>query len=157
FRLWDDAVRKNTDWRVPYVDRGFRNRGVAQYRAGRYREAVGDFGQAIDLAPRNPRSWQLRGALYMRTGRYEMALADFGRALELAPDNPDALGPRCIVLMRLQRLDEAQADCIRAAELAPNDIDHAISLGMVSALRGDTGLAERYYQRALQIDPESAV
>jgi tetratricopeptide (TPR) repeat protein len=137
------------------VDRGFRNRGVAQYQAGRYREALRDFTQAIDLNPRNPRSWQLRGALYMRAGRHESALADLGRALELAPDSVDALGPRCVVLMRLQRLDEAQADCARAFELAPDAIDHSISLGMVSALRGSTGLAERYYQRALQIDPES--
>jgi tetratricopeptide (TPR) repeat protein len=155
YRLWDDAVRKNADWSAAYVDRGFRNRGVAQYQAGRYREALRDFTQAIDLNPRNPRSWQLRGALYMRAGRHESALADLGRALELAPDSVDALGPRCVVLMRLQRLDEAQADCARAFELAPDAIDHSISLGMVSALRGSTGLAERYYQRALQIDPES--
>jgi protein O-mannosyl-transferase len=157
FRVWDDAVRKNTDWSASYVDRGFRNRGVALYHAGRYRDALRDFNQAIDLAPRNPRTWQLRGALYMRAAQHEAALADLTRALELAPDDADALGPRCVVLMRLGRLDEAQADCARALELEPGAVDHSISLGMVSALRGNTGLAERYYQRALQIDPESMV
>jgi tetratricopeptide (TPR) repeat protein len=155
FRLWDDAVRKNTNWSVPYVDRGFRNGGVAQYRAGRFRDALRDFNQAIDLDPRNPRSWQLRGALYLRVNQHEAALADLGRAVELDADDADALGPRCVVLMRLQRLDEAKADCERALELEPGAIDHSISLGMVAALRGEAGLAEHHYRHALEIDPES--
>ncbi len=157
FALWDDAVRKNTDPKAPYVDRAYRNRGVAHYYANRYREARHDFNRAIELDPRNPKSWQLRGALYTRVGQDESALADLSRAIELAPDYAEALGPRCVVLMRLQRLDEAIADCTRALELKPDEIDNSISLGMVRALRGETDRAERHYRRALQIDPNSTM
>ncbi len=157
FSLWDDAVRKNTNPKAPYVDRGYRNRGVAFYHAGRYREALYDFNRALELDPRNPKTWQLRGALYTRVGQDERALADLSRALELEPGYAEALGPRCVVLMRMQRLDEALADCTLALELKPDEVDNSISLGMVRALRGETDPAERHYRRALQIDPASAV
>jgi tetratricopeptide (TPR) repeat protein len=156
FKLWDDAVRKNTDPTAPYVDRALRNRGVAHYHAGQFREALHDFNRALELDPRNARTLQLRGALFVRTGQNQRALADLGRALEIDSRYVEALGPRCVVLMRLNRLDEALADCERALELKPGDIDHSISLGMVWALRGDGARAERHYRRALQIDPASA-
>lgn len=76
---------------------------------------------------------------------------------EIFPDSADALGQRCVVLMRLQRLEEAQADCARAFELERHVVDHSISLGMLGALRGKTELAERYFRRALEIDPGSMV
>jgi Tfp pilus assembly protein PilF len=157
YSLWDDAIRKNTNLNAAYVDRGYRNRGVAEYHAGRYRDALRDFNRALELDPRNPRSWQLRGALNTRVGQNERALVDLGRALELDPGNAEALGPRCVVLMRLQRLDEALADCTQALESSPDEIDNSISIGMVRALRGETERAERHYRRALQIDPASAV
>jgi tetratricopeptide (TPR) repeat protein len=157
FKLWDDAVRKNTDPAAPYVDRGVRNRGVAHYHAGRFREALHDFNRALELDPHNLRTLQLRGALFVRTGQHERALADLGRALELDPRHAEALAPRCVVMMRLSRLDEALADCELALELKPDNIDNSISLGMVRALRGETERAERHYRRALQIDPASAV
>jgi Tfp pilus assembly protein PilF len=157
FSLWDDAVRKNTDPKAPYVDRGYRNRGVAHYHAGHYREALHDFNKALDLDPRNPKTWQLRGAFYTRFGQDERALTDLSRALELEAGYVEALGPRCVVLMRMQRLDEALADCTLALELKPDEIDNSISLGMVRALRGETERAERHYRHALQLDPESAV
>lgn len=157
YRLWDDAVRKNTNMNASYMDRAYRNRGVAQYQAGRYRDALLDFNRALELDPRNPLSWQLRGALHMLVGQDERALSDFSRALELDPGYPEALGPRCVVLMRLQRLDEALADCNRALELRPDEIDNSISLGIVRTRRGETDQAELHYRRALQMDPASTV
>jgi len=155
YRVWDDAVRKNTDPGVPYVDRAFRNRGVALYHLDRFEEALHDFSRALELDPRNVRSLQLRGAVYVRTGQNEKAMADLSRALELDPLHVEALGPRCVVLMRLRRYDAALTDCELAHRLKPGDIDHSISLGMVRAMRGEAAAAEQHYRRALEIDSSS--
>ena len=155
-RVWDDAVRKTADPRAPYVDRSYRNRGVAYYKLERYPEAQADFDRAVELDPGSVKTWMLRGTLWMRTGQSAKAVADFNRALALEPRDAEVLGRRCVVLMRLKQLDEALADCGLAAELAPDELDSHISLGMVQALRGATADAERHYRRALEIAPDAA-
>ena len=155
-KVWDDAVGKIADHRAPYVDRSYRNRGVAYYKLERYREALADFDKAVELDPGSAKTWMLRGTLWMRTEQSARALADFNRALALEPRDADILGRRCVVLMRLKQLDEALADCSLAAELAPEELDSHISLGMVQALRGATADAEWHYRRALEIAPDAA-
>lgn len=154
FKVWNDAVLKNTDSRAPFTDRAWRNRGVAQYKAGRYPEALADFNQALKLDARSALGWMTRGTLYMRAARSEEARADFDRALELDPRQAEALARRCVVLMRLKRLDAALADCLVAADLSPDHVDSYTSLGMVRALRGETLEAELQYRRALQLEPK---
>jgi tetratricopeptide (TPR) repeat protein len=155
--LWDDAVRKIEDPGAPYVERSYRNRGVAYYHSRRFSEARRDFDRALELEPRSTEAWILRGSLFMRTSRNERALEDFGRALALAPNDADVLGRRCVVLMYLKRLDEALADCEMSVKLAPRVLDTRVSLGIVQALRGATGEAERHYRFALEIDPPSGI
>ncbi|MBC7802981.1 MAG: tetratricopeptide repeat protein [Candidatus Parcubacteria bacterium] len=152
YAVWNDAVLKNTDTGAPFIDRAWRNRGVALYRAGRYPEALADFNQALKLDGRSALAWMTRGTIYMRAGRNDEARADFDRALELDPRHAEALARRCVVFMRLQRLNAALADCVAAAELNPHDVDNYTSLGMVRALRGEAALAEPQYRRALQLD-----
>jgi tetratricopeptide (TPR) repeat protein len=155
--LWDDAVRKIEDPGAPYVERSYRNRGVAYYQSKRFSEARRDFDRALELEPRSTEAWNLRGSLFMRTARYERAYEDFGRALALAPNDADVLGRRCVVLMYLKRLDEALADCEQSVKLAPRVLDTRVSLGIVQALRGATGEAERNYRLAIEIEPSSGI
>lgn len=156
FRVWDDAVRKNTDLAAPLAYRAWRNRGVALYQAGRNEEALADFDTVLRLNPRDALSWMTRGTLHMRAGRSAEARADFDRALELVPRYAEARARRCVVLMRLQQLDAALADCRLAAELEPRDAGSYTSLGMVRALRGEAAEAEREYRRALELDAANA-
>jgi protein O-mannosyl-transferase len=156
-RVWDDAVSKIGDPKAPYADRTYRNRGVAHYHQGRYREALEDFDKALELDLRNTKTWLMRGSLFMRTEQTRRALEDFNRALELDPRFAEALARRCVVLMRLRRLDDALADCTLAMELNRDDIDNSISLGMVRALRGEIPQAERHYRDALDLNPASAM
>ena len=155
--LWDDAVRKLEDPGAPYVERSYRNRGVAYYQSKHFSEARRDFDRALELEPRSTEAWNLRGSLFMRTARYERAYEDFGRALALVPNDADVLGRRCVVLMYLKRLDEALADCEQSVKLAPRVLDTRVSFGIVQALRGATGEAERHYRLAIEIDPSSGI
>jgi protein O-mannosyl-transferase len=156
YALWGDVVRKSAAHEArPFVDRGYRNRGVALYHQERYEPALRDFERALALDPGSPLAWMTRGTLFMRTGDSERALADLDRAAQLDPRNAEVLGRRCVVLMRLVRYEDALADCQRALELDALDPLNHTSLGMVHALRGERSRAEARYRQALVLDPDS--
>jgi tetratricopeptide (TPR) repeat protein len=157
YKLWDDAVRKNTDARASYRDRAFRSRGVAYYRAGQLKDALSDFNRAYELDPRNVLTLHARGALFLRAGQDRRAMTDLDRALEIDALHVESLGLRCFVLLRARQFDDALRDCELALKLAPDAVDHLISLGLLRAVRRETELAERHYRRALDIDPTSAI
>jgi tetratricopeptide (TPR) repeat protein len=154
YALWDDVVRKNAGAEGrPFVDRGYRNRGVALFHQERYDAALRDFERALALDPGSPLAWLTRGTLFMRIADSEKALPDLERAAQLDPGSAEAFARRCVVLMRLARHDDALADCQRALELDAQDPLNQTSLGMVHALRGERAQAESRYRQALALDP----
>jgi Ca-activated chloride channel family protein len=74
-------------------------RGVAFYRAGRFKEAAGAFGRV----PTAEGAFNRGNALVM-AGNYTEAMNSYDRALELRPDWPAAQQNREIARLRLERL-----------------------------------------------------
>ena len=155
-RLWDDAVRKNTDAHAPYVERGYQSRGLAYLQARQYPEALRDFEQAMALNPRDPNAYVGRGTLFTRTGSHERALADFGRAIELDPAYAEPYAKRCFTKMLLDRPRDALPDCEKAVALKPRHREAHTNLGVVYAALNRAGEAEASYRRALDIEPSNA-
>jgi len=50
-------------------------------------DAVGDFDQAIELAPDSPEAFYNRGLAYSRQEVFDKALADYTQAAKLAPQD----------------------------------------------------------------------
>ena len=61
--------------------------GVADYEAGRTRQARAKFTRATDLAPTYAEAWGYRGRLAFEAGNYAAAAAAYRRANGLAPQN----------------------------------------------------------------------
>jgi Ca-activated chloride channel family protein len=76
-------------------------KGVAFYRAGRFKEAV-DALAAVDT----PESWYDQGNALLHLARYDEAVAAYGKALEQRKDWPDAQANLAIA----QQLLKAQKD-----------------------------------------------
>jgi len=112
FKLWDDAVRKNTDPGAPYVERAYINRGELHRGAGRTRAALEDFDRAISLNPRLAEGYVGRATVRLDLRRPEEALPDLDRALQLEPNHAAARAKRCFAKSRLgYPRDELLADC----------------------------------------------
>jgi|SRR5882672_377296 len=155
-RLWDDAVRKNTDTTAPFIERAYQSRGFAYLQAGRYPDALRDFEQAMALNPRDPNAYVGRGTLFARTGSYDRALADYGKAIEIDPEYAEAYAKRCFTKMLLDRPRDALHDCEKATALDPRHRDAQTNLGVVYAALNRPAEAEASYRRALDIEPSNA-
>lgn len=151
-KLWDDAVRKNTDASAPFVERGYHNRGLAYLQAKRYPEALRDFNRALEIEPRDADALLGRGTLFARTGSFDRALADLGRAIEIDPGYAEAYAKRCFAKMLLDQPRDALPDCEKAVALDPRHRDAHTNLGVVYAALRRAADAEASYRRALAID-----
>lgn len=54
------------------------------------REAVLEFGKAINLAPALAEAWSGRGSAFNQLQRWELAVKDCSKAIELDPGDPAA-------------------------------------------------------------------
>lgn len=93
--------------------------GVAQYEAGRLREAEQKFAAALSLVPGRPSVLTNLGAVRLKLGRTEEALALLEEALAQEPDNAEALGHCATALAELGRPLEALEHFDRALARDP--------------------------------------
>ena len=134
----------------------YRMRGREHRIAGRYEQALVDFGRAWRLQPQYAAVFAGRGETYRLMGRYEEALADFGRAIELDPEDDWAIASRGQTYQALGRFDEALADLSHAIELDPK-VDWAIvSRGQTYQALGRFDEAFADQTRAIELDPDNA-
>jgi S1-C subfamily serine protease len=117
--------------------------GRAAVRLGLHREAVGCFKRAIEINPKDIRSWLSTGSTQMSLGNSNAAIEAFERVAFLQPDNPWAwkgmalaqalLGKWKAVTMAVETLaglnmDEARkiTELILETKIAPTDVRSAL-------------------------------
>ncbi|MHA7840724.1 MAG: tetratricopeptide repeat protein, partial [Gammaproteobacteria bacterium] len=125
------------------------NRGVAEYRLGRYAEALGDFDEALRLDPAYALAYHNRGCAKYRLGRYAEALGDFDEALRLNPALAAAYSNRGNVKQSLGRCAEALGDFDEALRLDPALAVAYYNRGYVKQCQGRYQGALLDYQKAL--------
>ncbi len=127
--------------------------GQAHYKAGRYKEALASFEQAIQIDHISERAYHGKGDALRRLNRYEEALTALERAIQLDPNLAMAYFSKGQLLARLNRPAEALTA-----------LDHAIQLDPINAATVYVGKAELLmllnrnqealaaYEQALQTD-----
>lgn len=136
--------------------------GVAgvRYRMTRALDLQGALGLAdslVVLHGESPDARAVRATVLMFIGRRPEAWAEAGRALALVPDQPEALR----VVGNLHMFDaawpEARGALERSAEGAPEASETWVSLAYLQTILGDFVGAEGALDRALALDPMSAL
>lgn len=110
---------------------------------------------ALALDERNSTLWAQRGAIQAQCGRLKEAYASYLKAVDLSPYDPEYLRHLIAFLVdynyegRAQALPLARRLVARFPDQAPNlDL-----LGQVLLQQGDLANAERFFRRALELDP----
>lgn len=132
------------------------NRGNALCSLKRFDEAIADYHAAIEQAPERSEIWNNLGTALKESGRFAEALAALRRALILAPKSAETYNNLGAVYQFQNALCTA-ADCYRQAiALEPGAGSVHTNLGNLAGDRGHSNEAIAHYDRALQIDPDSA-
>jgi tetratricopeptide (TPR) repeat protein len=128
------------------------DRGVAYARLQRPKEAIEDFGRAIQLYPEYAAIYNNRGNVLLGLGAVREAMKDFDRALLLAPGYAAAYANRASAHLRLGAIELALADYNKAIALVP--VNPAAFTGRgrahLAALRPESAI--RDFTRAVGFD-----
>jgi Flp pilus assembly protein TadD len=127
--------------RNPATAHGARHyrRGLEDFRAGRFHEAVRHMRRALDENPAN-NDWRYDLAVALqKAGRHEEAIAEYRRVLDVGGEAADALANLALSLRALGRLHEAEPVAERAVALAPASAEALHNLGIVRDALGHPG------------------
>ena len=107
------------------------NQGVADYRQGRYHQAVESFEKARDLVPADLRTSTLLGTALLQAKRYTPAQEEFRRILTI---HPEAVEPRlglARVGIRLGDYESATTQFREALQRDPKNLQALYNLGLL--------------------------
>ena len=129
------------------------NRGVAEYRQGRYHDAVVSFEKARDLVPADPRVSNLLGTALLQAKTYTPARAEFQRMLSL---KPEAIEPRlglARIAIRVGDYETATSFFREVLARDPKNPQSLYNLGLIRYRAGDYAEARDLLGRVLEQMP----
>ena len=149
---YDRAILLKPDYADAYY-----NRGNVLNLIGQHEAAIQSFDRAIALNPGDAEAYNNRGIALQALKQHEAAIRSFEQAIALNPGYVNAIKNRGLALQELRRDDEALAtddqSLLVQSEHQSATIAQQIQLGLNHHQLGRLPEAERFYQRALQIDP----
>jgi Tfp pilus assembly protein PilF len=146
--LWNHTL-KVTD----YNWLAYFNRGYEYDNLGNYRQAIEDYGRAIEIKPGYADTYNNRGVVYKGLGNYRQAIEDYNRAIEIKPGYADAYNNRGVAYRGLSNYRQAIEDYNRAIEIKPGYADSYYNRGVTYTYLGNYKQAIEDYNRAIEIKP----
>ena len=118
--------------------------------------AIGDFTQAIRLAPNSASAYGERGVAYANKGDFDHAITDYNQALRINPNLAEAYNNRGNAYSDKRDYDRAIADFKQAIRINPNLAETYNNRGNAYRGKGDFDRAIADYNQALRINPNYA-
>jgi type IV pilus assembly protein PilF len=133
-----------------------RNLGEAYYREGNYPEALGEFLKSETLYPGDPFLQNDLGLTYMAMKKMDLAVKHFKKAIEIKPDYAPAMNNLGTAYLDQKEWDNA----IRCFKEVTENLLYATphfplsNMGWAYYNKKEYALAEKFYLKALEIDPK---
>jgi tetratricopeptide (TPR) repeat protein len=147
-----DHTLKVTDynWQI------YNDRGGAYLGFGNYKQAIEDFGRAIEIKPDYTDPYINRGNAYLGLGNYRQAIEDYDRAIEIKPDYAMAYNNRGAAYNDLGNYRQAIEDYDRAIEINPRLADAYINRSDLYFRLSNNNLAVNDLKTAAKLGDERA-
>jgi len=147
------AAKKPDEKKLDADSEKARIRGVAHFRAHRFKDAIGEFTTALRLDPKNYHAYANRGLAHARAGDEKHALKDYNRALAINPKDVATLDNRAALYVKQNRLAQAAEDYDDAILYRPKDAQLYNNRGYTHLLRGQNGRALADFDTAIRLNP----
>jgi tetratricopeptide (TPR) repeat protein len=130
------------------------NLGAALSRAGRQREAMGHFEQALRLKPDSAEAHYNLGGALMGQGRLQEAIGHYEQALRIRVRYAEAHNNLGVAFVQLGRVQEAIAHFEQALRINPDYAEAHCNLGNALREQGQIPQAIEQYEQALKLRPD---
>lgn len=97
----------------------YNHRGMAYLSLGNYRQAVKDFGNAIQFDPTSDRSYANRGLCFRIMKRFNQAVSDYNDSLNIDPNRPDTMFGLAQTYFDMDELTQALVMAEKVLEINP--------------------------------------
>lgn len=128
-------------------------RALALQSAGRHREAISDFREALRYSPNDPNIYNAIGVSELSLMEFDAALKSFSAAIQIDPRNALSHYRRGLTLGRSGDHEAARASYEKAIDLQPDFPLALASLASIFARKRRHAEATDYADRALALDP----
>ncbi len=154
----DRDVLRSFARRIDPSDAGAHNNlGVLYYSKGLYAEAVAAFSRALELDSRMQVAQRNLEAAYFNTGYYDRRVGELHERLRVAPTDREARWELGRTYSLLGQHRDAVRELSELVRHEPNDLGAIVHLGLAEKANGDVELAQKWFERARNIDPDSSV
>ena len=130
------------------------NLGIVYDTAGRYREAIAEYREALELNTDYIEAHNNLAVIYNRMGRNEEAIEELQEVLGLNPGYTEGHSNLAHVYTGLGRYGEAIFELQEALRLDPDYVPAHNSLGHIFAGQKKYQEAVKEFQEAIRLDPE---
>jgi tetratricopeptide (TPR) repeat protein len=127
--------------------------GAELEKAGRYDDAMRLYQSAVSKGVENGKLYSRLGDLHLRAGRKTEAIPFYEKAAQFNPSDVESQSNLATAYLENGRV----ADAERAYEFIATLEDYAPAyngLGLISIQRGNPAGARKYFEKAVQIDPD---
>lgn len=124
------------------------------HKAGRLKEAVEVYTEAITKHPGSAEAYNWRGMAYDDLGDLDKALVDFNKAIELSPNYADAYNNRGEVHRKKKMYPQAMADFRKAATLDNKFAEALYNMGLVHEAQQRKAQAAQELENYLKLKPD---
>lgn len=154
----DRDVLRSFARRIDPSDAGAHNNlGVLYYNKGLYEEAVGAFMRALELDSRMQVAQRNLEIAYLNSGAADHRIAQLREHLRTNPSDRDARWEVGRTSALLGRHLEAIDEFTELLRYHPGDLSALIQLALSQKEVGDIEVAQKWFERALAVDPDSSL
>lgn len=131
----------------------FLEKGIAEYKAENYEEALEFLVKAREQEPTSPEAAYYLGLTYKQVGKYKETAVQFRDAIHLTPSVKDAYTELIEVLYAMDQLKEAMDWVARAEKEGIKPANIAFLKGLILLKQGKTKGAIDAFNKAKEVDP----
>jgi len=131
--------------------------GYANFRNGRYEQAIVYYSRALDVQPQYTPAMQYLGNAHLALGDCDAAMHWYGRLMEFVPNYTPAMERTAYCLLQQNRCEPALPLYERLLRIAPDTAGYPLYAGICNMkLNGDIRRTLGLFHAAHKLDPRSA-